>query len=131
MNKRLITSLVLSAFVLLAVFGLYFPTMEHMGHEGCPFAPGAAAMCVAPLAHLEHWQSSFTGILAEMFVLIGAALILVLSFAFTPKIDIQFERYRLRERIPIRPTLFQELFSRGILNRKEPRLCYQKVTNHK
>jgi hypothetical protein len=130
MNTRLITSFVLSAFVLLAVFGLYLPTMEHMGHESCPFAPGEASACVAPLAHLEHWQSSFTGILAEAFVLIGVALVLVLGFALTPKTDAQFERYRLQERIPIRPTLFQELFSRGILNRKEPQICFQEVTNH-
>ena len=130
MNTRLIPSLVLSAFVLLAVFGLYFPTMEHRGHEGCPFAPGAAAVCVAPLAHLEHWQSSFTGILAEIFVLVGAALLLVFGFVLTSKIDAQFKRYRLRERIPIRPALFQELFSRGILNRKEPQLYFQEVTNH-
>jgi hypothetical protein len=130
MNTRLITSFILSAFVLLAVFGLYIPTAQHGGHERCPFNPVAAAECVLPLTHLGHWQSSVIGIVAELVVLVGAALILILGFVRTPKRDAHFERYRARERMPIRPTLLQELFSRGILNRKEPQLNFAKVTNH-
>lgn len=122
--KRLAPILVF-AFVLTAVFGLYLPSMEHVGHEGCPFAaPVSAAVCAAPLAHLGHWQSSFTAVLSELFVLAAAVFFLVAWFGFTARQDAQFVRYRLRKRMPRRPTLFQELFARGILNRKEPQACF-------
>jgi len=120
MNLRTLASIVLVAFVVLAGFGLYMPTMSHEGHEmGCPFAPGGTAICAAPLAHLEHWQSAFATILAEVLVL-AAALIFLGSPFPVPKIDPQYERYRLRARILVRPSLLQELFSGGILNPKAP-----------
>lgn len=120
MNLRTFTSIVLVAFIMLAGFGLYVPTMNHDGHEmGCPFAPGGTAICAAPLAHLEHWQSAFVTILAETLVLAAALIFLGAPFPI-PKIDPQYERYRLRARIPVRPPMFQELFSRGILNPKAP-----------
>ncbi len=118
-TSKYIGIVVLSAFILMAVFGLYLP--QHMGHEmGCPFAPGESAMCAAPFAHLQHWQSSFTTILAELLVLV--ALILIFFTRPDPQRDKdpQYQRFRLRQRVPLRPSLFQELFSRGILNRKEP-----------
>lgn len=126
MNKRILTTLLLLAFITLAVFGLYLAPMGHMGHDmPCPFAPGGTAICSMPLAHLEHWQSSLLAVLFEVFVLLSIAFIF-LAIRFDPGVgnDPQFERYRLRQRVPIRPPLLQELFSQGILHRKEPHLYF-------
>jgi hypothetical protein len=122
MNLHILTSIVLVAFILLVGFGLYIPTTNHGGHEmGCPFASGSTAICAAPLAHLEHWQSTFVTILAET-LLLAVVLLFFSAISSIPKIDPQHERYRLRAHIPTRPTLFQELYSGGIVNRKEPQI---------
>jgi uncharacterized membrane protein YozB (DUF420 family) len=52
------------------------------------------------------------------------AIVLFVLFLVRTHTDAQYGRYRMREHIPIRPPLFQELFSRGILNRKELGAAY-------
>lgn len=119
MNLRLYTSILLAAFVLLAVFGLYIPFLGHTGHEmGCPFGHGTV-MCAAPLMHIEHWQSALVAVLTQIFML-GALLVFAVWLQPYAARDPQYERYRLRVHLPKRPTLFQELFSQGIHNRKAP-----------
>ncbi len=125
MNTHILASIVLSAFVLLAVFGLFLSSGGYRGHEGCPFTSTTAAICVAPLAHLEHWQSSFVAVLVELATLFVAVMVMVVWFDWRILKDPQIERFRLQERIPIRPTLFQELYSQGILNRKEPQMIFR------
>ncbi len=121
MNKPFLASVLLIAFILMAGFGLFMPIMSHGGHEmDCPFAPGGTALCAAPLAHIKHWQDAFVTILVETLLLVGIALAFIKSLNFFPTLDPQYERYRMRARIPIRPPLFQELYSQGILNRKAP-----------
>jgi hypothetical protein len=120
---------VLSTFILMTVFGLYLP--HHMGHEmGCPFAPGETAMCAAPFAHIQHWQSSFTSILVELLALVAIVFVLFTRPDPQRDKDPQYQRFRLRQRIPMRPPLFQELYSQGILNRKEPPLFAYASTIH-
>ena len=115
-----VATLLLTAFIVAAVFGLYLPMMGHAGHEvGCPFSPGGTALCGVPLAHLEHWQGAFTAVFGEILVLLS---VLVLVFfrrhdLFDPDIGTR-DSYRLLQRVPVHPTLFQELFSQGILNPK-------------
>jgi hypothetical protein len=123
MRIKALAPILLSAFVLMAVFGLYMPTLDHMGHEtGCPFAPGSTGQCVALLEHAEHWQSSFVAVFAQLLIVLSVGFAFVV-FWFLPNIrDPEYERYRLRVRIPIRPPLMQELFSQGILHRKEPQI---------
>lgn len=121
MNKSFLALILLAAFIALAGFGLYMPMTNHTGHNvDCPFAPGGTALCAAPLAHLKHWQESFTAILVQTLLFVGAALIFINIQGFFPKLDPQYQRYRLRTHTPIRPPLFQELYSQGILNRKAP-----------
>ena len=123
MNKKILATFLLVAFITLAVFGLYLVPMGHMGHDmPCPFAAGGTALCSMTLVHIEHWQSSFLGVLLEILVLAAIALMFVVRFAPDTGKDPQFERYRLRQRIPMRPPLLQELFSQGILHRKEPHM---------
>ncbi len=117
MTIRLLASIIIFAFVVAAVFGLYIPMMEH--GMGCPFMQGGTALCTVPLAHVEHWQSAFTATLIYLLALYAAALLFIVRMDLFGIADHQYERYRLRERIPMGPTLFQELYSRGILNRRE------------
>lgn len=118
-NLRTYTFIFLVIFVLITVFGLYFPTMSMSGDSGCPFAVDGTALCAQPLAHIEHWQNNFLTVLVEVLAL--AALVLVAFFTlYSPQGNDDRDRYRLRSTVPIRPTLFQELFARGILNRRAP-----------
>lgn len=118
-KSKYIGMVVLSGFVLMAVFGLYMP--GHVGHEvACPFAPSESAMCASSLSHLQHWQSAFVAVLGELLVLMAAVIVVFVWFKPLVNRSPQYERYRLRERVPLPQSLFQELYSRGILNRKEP-----------
>jgi hypothetical protein len=121
MSKSYLASILLISFIALAAFGLFMPTMSHAGHSAdCPFAPGSMVLCAAPLDHLRHWQDSFLAVLIQSLLFAGIALILTKLRGIVPKRDPQYRRYRLRTRIPIRPPLFQELYSQGVLNRKAP-----------
>jgi len=125
---RLCTSIVLTAFIVAAVFGLYTIIFSSMEHEtGCPFSVGASA-CMAPLEHLSHWQSSFAAIAAELVALFALVLIVVGSLGLLSADVRQYRLFKQRERIPKRPTLLQELFSQGILHRKEPQIAHAVIT---
>lgn len=116
-----IAVLLLTAFIVAAVFGLYLPMMGHAGHDvGCAFSPPGTALCSAPVAHLEHWQAAFTAVLGVILVLLS---VLVLVFfrrhdLFDPDVGV-YETHVVLDRAGARPPLLQELFSNGILNRKE------------
>lgn len=117
MNKPVILFLTSFLFFVAAVTGpvLTFATPHHH----CPFVAGEMSFCITTLSHLDHWQVAFAAILMELSVLIAIALVfssrswslhLQLSSAAPP-----IPRYRSR-----RPTLFQELFSQGLLHPKAP-----------
>jgi len=118
---RLLSIFLLITFCFFAVFGLYIPMMSHGGHdEGCLMSLGAAALCAVPLAHLQNWQAAFTAIFMELLTLWAAMLLIRARFDLFDS-DVASYRYGLiLRRTPARPTLFQELYSDGILNRKEP-----------
>ena len=121
MNIRTYALTLLIAFSIVAVFGLFLPSMNHMEHDmGCPFAPGDTALCATPLAHLGHWQTAFTAVLVELLTLFALAVLVFVHRHLFELHDKQYERHRWREHVPIRPTLFQELFSQGLLNPKVP-----------
>ena len=107
--------LILTAFVLAALFGVYgMFSFSHGEHGGCPFSPVQHALCATPLEHLGHWQAVF----AEIALF---ALVAIFCTGTTLIADgLRGTLWRYRKRRPLRPTLLQELFSEGILNRKEP-----------
>lgn len=118
---KLITATVITTFVLLAVFGVFLPA--HIGHTmGCPLTMGETALCPTSLSHIGHWKSAFTAILGELLLLIAIAIALSTWFQIRIARNPRHDHYALQARVPVRPTLFQELFARGILNRKEPPL---------
>ena len=122
-NTRTIAIPIPLAFTVVAVFGLYIIFFGHDQATDCPLMPGEAVLCANfALVHITHWRSAFTAIFAE------ALLLIALAFLYArPELsklpDRQHVRLRTRERDPDRPTLFQELFSQGILNRKAPEVA--------
>ena len=104
--------------IAVAVFGLYVP-MGMANDVGCPFAMAGASLCGQPLAHLDHWQNTFLSILIEVLAFFMAAFVAPVVF-FVLRVGTERQRYRTFAAIPIRPTLFQELFAKGILNRRAP-----------
>ena len=120
-NTRIIALSILLAFTVAAVFGLYIMFSGHAGHAtDCPLMPGAAVFCANfALVHITHWQSAFTAMFAEVLLLIALAFLCV-GPELSKFPDRQRVRLRTRERDPDPSTLFQELFSQGILNRKAP-----------
>ncbi len=120
MKNSVLTNTLLIAFPLMAVFGFYMPTTMPGGHEaGCPFVSVAATPCVALLEHVEHWQLAFTAVLGKLVLLILLVFVFLTFLGLRTIQDPQYERYRLRAHISLRPPLMQELFSQGILHRKE------------
>lgn len=122
MDLRAYTPFLIGLVVLVAVLRMPLMLATPMHHEiGCPFAMGQAALCATSvLEHVRHWQIAFASILAQLLVIAALALITLREWQRLVLPDRSFARVRLRPRAPDRPTLFQELFSRGILNRKEP-----------
>lgn len=71
------------------------------------------------LEHVSMWQAMFVSILASL-VLLCAAVIFFAIRADDLLLSHERLRIRVRSHVVFRPTLFQELYSRGILNCKEP-----------
>jgi len=126
MTRDVYTFAILTVFVFVAVFGMPLVLSTPMHHEVCPFMSMSdqPVICSAEtLLHMKHWQSALATILAEILVLVALALAFFRK-PFSAFTDTGQVRYRARKRVPERVTLFQELFSRGILNRKEPHLFF-------
>ncbi len=122
MSLQTYAPLLLVVVIIVALLGMPLLLASPVHHEiGCPFVSGETAFCATNfLEHITHWQTAFAVVLGEILVI--AALVLAAShqwrLAALPERG--FARIRVRRRTPERPTLLQELFSQGILNRKEP-----------
>ncbi|MBY0539209.1 hypothetical protein K2P56_02090 [Patescibacteria group bacterium] len=128
------TALVLGfiAFLILGFFGVQHLSVT-MGPDGdmtmspCLFMTSKTVVCnMTPLQHIAAWQSMFTtmsqqdGLALILLLLAMFALVLIRTKARWPKprrtlVPI-FCVARRENYLP--PTLLQELFSNGILNRK-------------
>ena len=112
MSLRLLSASILVTFVFFAIFGLFLP-VGHGHAMPCLYSPGGAALCSMPLAHLQHWSSAFTLILLQLLVVVAAIGLFRVNVPTPRPVSL------VRKKDTDRPTLMQELFSRGILNRKE------------
>ena len=110
---------VVAILVIFAVVGVSLVMAAPMDHDmGCPLMLGETVMCATGFEHLFHFKWAFLAITAEILLLF-IFIAYVSGFRNSLGIDNrQTVRYRVLERIPKRPTLFQELFSNGILNPK-------------
>ncbi|MFZ2555370.1 MAG: hypothetical protein WAZ27_05025 [Minisyncoccia bacterium] len=107
----------LAIFVFVALFGMYamFAHAEHQ--SGCPFMPSAIACATSLTGHLDHWQIAFATIIE---LIVFAAFLFSRRFLFVAESVPIRHHLDFRSRYRVRPTLYQELYARGILNRKEP-----------
>jgi hypothetical protein len=114
------TKVLLTTFVLAALFGVYgMVSLSHTNHGGCPASPAQHTLCASPLEHLSHWQAIFTAVFAQVLLLV--AFVALFSVRATLSIDtVGQTQWKFRQRVPLRPIVLQELFSQGILHRKEP-----------
>ena len=110
------------SFLSLSHFGMATDGGMLMSH--CPFMNEMAMCDMSPLEHIGVWQSFFANILSPenmifiLLLLTVSTLPLWRSFFSPPKDILTWHRLvSNRERVPI-PSLFQMLFSEGILNTK-------------
>lgn len=122
MNPRAYTPLLLGLIVMAAVFGLPLMLSSPMHHEmGCPFTPAQAAICATSvLEHVKHWQVAFASIFINLLVIASLAFVAARQWNFAHEALQNSAWAKVRDHVPDRPTLLQELYADGILNRKEP-----------
>jgi len=118
MREQLAFALVVGLFFVSA-FGLPM-LLSHSEHQmmGCPLQSAQMVLCSkAALEHLSLWQSMFASTLSILVLLLG---VIFIRFRVEPlSLATASVRFRTYHDSPRRPTFLQELFSSGILNRKE------------
>ena len=112
-----LSMLVIVLFV--ALFGLTLLLSHSDHHAGCPLMALGSEMCESTIIeHVSLWHGMLVSIIA-----VTLALVACIAWYFAgPQLVVERVRYRRREWIN-RPTLLQELYSQGILNRKEFYRC--------
>lgn len=120
--QRLIALLTLAGYLCLVVFGfLHIVHMVHMGTSmrDCPFSEGAHTICdMTPLEHLRSLQKSMNVNIAIAKMLLPTLVLVCIFQIFATVILKRFIIYKKREVAPM--SMYQELFSQGILNPKIP-----------
>lgn len=119
MVSKLVSSCAIIVILVVTAFGLYVMLLQPM-HHGCPLMSVQDVICSDTVfEHISLWQTLFASTLSSIVFLFACAILVVRG---EMKLICAHERvrYRLHATFPYRPTLFQELFSRGIHNRKEP-----------
>lgn len=119
-----------SALFMVAVFSLacFSAVMPMSMTDGgdmskCPFMANTQALCeMNVLEHIAAWRSAFSSDFSQQNIfgflaLLFAAALCLKRTSPPPRV---LSRVPARSHEPQRPTLFQELFSQGLLNRKEP-----------
>ncbi len=115
-GKKLVTILFSGLlFVLVFVGPWMLLSMASDNGIGCPFMPGQESVCsMTVFDHISHWQNAFATILVEVLkypAVVGFTIFVLLiqrRHNGPPLCAIETRH----------PTLFQELFSQGILNSK-------------
>jgi hypothetical protein len=116
-NMRKTLRIVFGLLAVIAVIGtpLLLLSPDHAAH--CPFASGQAILCSDDiLAHVTHFELAFASILSAVFAVFCVAISWVHTGRAPPR---DTRSIVARGRTSKRPNLFVELFSRGILNRRE------------
>jgi len=129
MKKLNLIKISLALFVLIGYLSIVVFAPIHMAHmaemnmpmEHCPFAQGEHTLCqMNPFEHLKVWEQFTIKLLPVIKILSLVWLVSVLlSFSYhSPPISrllLYLKRERLRNY-----SLYQQLFSQGILNPKAP-----------
>ncbi len=119
----------LALLALVGYLGIVVLGPVHMAHmaemnmpmEHCPFAVGEHSLCqMNSFEHLKVWHQFTTTLLPLIKILTVVVILLgLIYFSFHSPPVTKFLFYLKRERLRIF-SLYQELFSQGILNPKAP-----------
>ncbi len=122
--KSFVATLIFITFVTLSGFGLLAITgiNGHHHQPGCPFMVGEHAICtMTALDHIIAWQNAFTTTIPTLsiYFFFATAVLFVYKYYSPPNLFIRrFLSSRTNSLIFV--SLWQELFSSGILNPKAP-----------
>jgi hypothetical protein len=127
MKRRIIAFSVLFIFLTVSIFGLT-SLLSHAGHHTkCPLQGAPAVLCESTtIEHIGIWQAMFV---ATLFLLVFALGTILFSRCMYARVRAERIRVRSTHTRILRPTLLQELYSSGILNRKEPYAFFRVVLN--
>lgn len=115
---KVLAAVMFGIFLFVTLFGLPVLLSHGDHHVGCPLQAAGEVMCESTIIeHFSIWQSMFASMLASFVLLLTFVLVLVPHLALPAYERVRFRQYT---RLPARPSLLQELYSRGIHNRKEP-----------
>jgi hypothetical protein len=121
--RKTIGILLLTAYMFAGGYFLIGTMDHHHETSGCPFMPGEQVICQMDASdHISAWQSRFATVLPTILILsiIAAAVILTWRQWYPPPeillTGISYQREVALHIVPI----YQELFSRGLLNPKIP-----------
>ena len=126
--KRVFVLIILIAYITIGGFGFMHAYQmlghDHMDMTPCPFMQGHEAICTMNASeHLTAWQTAFTTILSNHYLLLSLfALSLWGLFSYIvwrppDRNKLRFIIFNRNKRIP---TLYETLYSKGILNPKAP-----------
>lgn len=110
------------ALILIAVFGIFGITASHGNHDmGCAYSLGELTLCAMQISYFNDWSSWGIAMLFSVFGFIALAAFLYGRVCSRLEVDVSCPMQRVRPEgtDPLQPTLFQQLYSDGILNRKE------------
>ena len=126
-SSRVVLSLGIFAFLAVGFLSLSHVGMGmngEMSMSECPFMSEMVICDMNALEHLAGWQSIFSSILAPEIIVWSLILLAVIALPywtrfFSPPKDtlIRLRFAPLHNRVPI-PSIFQYLFSKGILHPK-------------
>lgn len=123
--KTLVATLLLCSFITLGGVGLLSMVEmgEHHHDRDCPFMPGEYVICtMTAFDHITAWRHIFAFTLPALFVcllLLATALCVWKHFIPPKSPPAHHVSYHNQKRV-LTPLLYQELFSCGILNPKNP-----------
>ena len=118
--REILSATLFGIFLFVTIFGLPVLLSHSDHHMGCPLQAAATVMCESTVIdHVSMWQAMFASVIGTLILALGFAAIVI---GRQGDLFLAHERLRVRSRslASVRPLLFQELYSRGIHNRKEP-----------
>ena len=126
MLHKIFTNLSLLLLTMIMVFGFWFSIMMmHTSHTmtNCPFMPGEMVLCSMTISdHLRAWQIKFATTFSFVLVLgiLGSSILLSRFLLLLEKYIHTRYKFIIRWRSFIFIPLYQNLFSRGLLNSRIP-----------
>ncbi len=118
--EKMLGIIAVFTFISIAVFGPL--SIVHSHHKpGCPFVAGGHSICpMGFMEHINHWKSIFTIPVPFLLFLIIILFSIITIWQFAEPPNSLFRIKHTFEHTVLHNSLYQKLFSQGILNPKAP-----------